>query len=92
MVVKPRNGRQRTIDTNAYLRMTARMLAAAGRRVADADPDELQQLLALRDAVDAAVLNAVRGLRASGATWQDIGDAIGVTRQAAIMRWSKRMP
>jgi len=81
----------RAIDTNAYLRMTARIVSGAGRRVADADPEELAQLLQLRDAVDQAVLQAVSGLRQSGATWQDIGDAIGVTRQAAIMRWAKRV-
>jgi DNA-binding GntR family transcriptional regulator len=71
--------------------MTARIVSGAGRRVADADPDELRQLLELRDIVDQAVLQAVTGLRRSGATWQDIGDALGVTRQACIMRWAKKV-
>ena len=82
---------RRSIDTDQYIRMTARIVAGAGRRVADADPEELRQLLALRDAVDQAVLAAVTGLRHSGATWQDIGDAIGTTRQAALMRWAKKV-
>jgi hypothetical protein len=71
--------------------MTARIVSGAGRRVADADPEELAQLLQLRDAVDQAVLEAVTGLRRSGVTWQDIGDAIGTTRQAAIMRWARKI-
>jgi hypothetical protein len=79
------------IDTDAYLRMTARIVSGAGRRVADADPEDLAALLKLRDAVDQAILQAVAGLRASGCTWQDIGDAIGTTRQAAIMRWARKV-
>ncbi len=86
----PRRPR-RTIDTDQYIKMTARIVSGAGRRVADADPDELKQLLDLRDVVDRAILQAVAGLRASGATWQDIGDSLGVTRQACIMRWAKKV-
>lgn len=91
MSLQPRPRVRRTIDTSAYLRMTARIVSGAGRRVAESDPEELHELLLLRDAVDQAVLEAVAGLRRSGATWQDIGDSIGTTRQAAIMRWSKRL-
>ena len=81
----------RGIDTDAYLRMTARIVSGAGRRVADADPEDLAALVQLRDAVDQAILQAVSGLRGNGCTWQDIGDAIGTTRQAAIMRWAKKV-
>lgn len=80
---KPR----RTIDTATYIRFTARVIAGAGRRAAGSDQEELYQLLRLREVVDEAIVEAVRGLRTSGATWQDIADAIGVTRQAAFKRW-----
>ena len=82
---------KRTVDTDEYLRMVARVITATGKRVADADPDDLRALLALRDQVDAAILTAVRGLRASGSSWEDIGAATGTTRQAAIMKWTHKI-
>lgn len=82
----PRRAR-RHVETDAYLAMTARILTAAGRRVGDADVEDLEALLQLRDLVDGAIVTAIGGLRRSGVTWQDIGDACGTTRQAAIMRY-----
>jgi hypothetical protein len=67
--------------------MVSRMLGAAGRRVGQADPEQLTDLIQLRDLVDQAIIGAVAGLRHSGSTWQEIGDACGTTRQAAIMRY-----
>lgn len=83
--------RRTTVDTSDFLAMTARIVAAAGRRVAEADPDDLAQLLALRELVDEAIVEAVRGLRDAGITWEDIGRAAGTTRQAAIMRWNPKL-
>lgn len=71
--------------------MVTRMIRTMGRRVADADAEDLTTLVELRDHCDAAILSAVRGLRASGHTWQQIGDAVSTTRQAAIMRWAKKV-
>jgi hypothetical protein len=83
--------RKRYVETPQYLGMVGRMIRGAGNRVAQDDADVLADLIALQAAVDAAVLEGVRGLRKSGATWQDIGDACGTTRQAANMRWAKRI-
>lgn len=91
MVSTSRTRRRRTIDTDAYLRAVARLLTASGTRVADGDPTDLKQLLELRDVLDEAILEAVRGLRESGATWEDIGEACGTTRQAALMRWNPKL-
>jgi hypothetical protein len=30
-------------------------------------------------------------LRSSGSTWEEIGQACGTTRQAALMRWGPRL-
>jgi len=79
------------VDTADFLAMAARIVAAAGHRVADADPEDLARLLELRDLVDEAVIEAVRGLRDAGITWEDIGAAVGTTRQAAIMRWNPKL-
>lgn len=83
--------RRRYVETTDFLAMIARLLASAGERVAEADPEELAQLLELRRLVDDAILEAVRGLRAGGTTWEDIGAAAGTSRQAAIMRWNPKL-
>lgn len=74
------------MDYTAFIR---RALEAHGRRVAEGDPADLADLVALRAALDAAIATAVAGLRAgSGAySWADIGDALGISRQAAMQRW-----
>jgi len=69
--------------------MLRRLIRAGGSRLAAADPDDLAELIALEGALRSAIQTAVLGLRASGATWQEIGTACGVTRQAAQMRWGK---
>ena len=38
---------------------------------------------------DAELTHAAHAARNAGATWTQIGDAVGVTRQAAQQRWSK---
>lgn len=43
----------------------------------------LRDLDLLMQTVQSATRTAVESLRASGATWQDIGQALGVSRQAA---------
>lgn len=40
---------------------------------------------------DRALLLAVRSARAEGLTWAQIGDLLGVTRQAAHLRFAKKM-
>lgn len=83
--------RARSIDTHEFLAMAARIVAAAGKRVHDADAEDLAALIHLRAELDDAIIEAVKGLRASGTTWEEIGSATGTTRQAAIMKWSKRV-
>lgn len=71
----------------ANLDMCSRMIRAAGRRAADFDENQLARLQGLHSAVDAATADAVAAMRARGVTWAAIGAALGVTRQAALMRW-----
>jgi hypothetical protein len=79
------------VENEEYFRMVGRMVRAAGRRIARSDPDDLVGLIKLHELIDAAMLEAVRGLRSSGATWEEIGQAFGTTRQAALMRWGPRL-
>lgn len=81
--------RQRT--TGQYLAMCKRMIRAAGRRVSLEDPEQLAELAELAAEVDHALVVAVAGQRASGITWESIGEAFGMTRQGAIRRWNDRI-
>ncbi len=65
-----------------------RVLRAAGRRVAAGDVDALPALAALAAELDAAIADAVAGLRQAGYSWGEIAARLGVTRQAAHQRWA----
>lgn len=67
--------------------MIGRLIVAAGRRVAGYDPDQLARLVALHRTLDAATVEAVAGMRASGVTWRAIGEALGVTKEAVIQAY-----
>jgi hypothetical protein len=71
--------------------MVRRILEAAARRVAEGDEESFAALCDLQAVLDTMMAQAVRGLRQSGMTWQQIGDATGTTRQAAHERWAKRI-
>jgi len=77
-------------QTSDYLAMVRRIIRAAGRRVGNADPEDLAELIALQHDLDKAIREAVHAQRLSGITWQSIGDATGTTRQAAIMKWAEQ--
>lgn len=51
------------------------------------DLDPLRQLVVGRDAAALAVDVEVRRLRRFGANWPDIGQVLGVSRQAARQRY-----
>ena len=87
---QPRSRRQpRTVENSEYRAFARRMIRAYGRRVADGDIDALGDLQALRDEIDAAMVVAVEGLRSEkwNYSWAQIGDALGVARQAAQKRF-----
>ncbi len=69
--------------------MLRRMIRAAGRRVALGDAEDLAELVALREALDAAIAEGVEGVRATGYSWGDIGQALGISRQSAHERFSR---
>lgn len=77
------------VETTEYLTALRRTIAAAGRRVADADEVELAQLLALQDDLAEAIATAVHGQRSMGRSWAWIASATGHTRQAAFKRWGR---
>lgn len=74
----------------AYIESVARMVRAAGRRVATGDVSDLTELVALSDELSHAIAEGVAGLRAAGVFWESIGEATGTTKQAAIKKWRYR--
>lgn len=81
---------RRERETSEWLTMLRRMIAAAGRRVADADEVELGMLLGLHHDLENAIAEAVSGQRARGRSWAYIASAMGITRQAAQQRWGEK--
>ena len=75
----------------ANIDMTARMIRAAGRRAGGYDPDQLPRLSHLHAEVEAAMVAAVAGMREQGVTWASIGNALGITKQAALMFYGPRV-
>jgi hypothetical protein len=79
--------RRRQVENDEYGAFVRRVLRAYARRVGDGDVEALILMTSLADQIDAAIAEAVKGLRACGYSWADIGSRLGITRQAAQQRW-----
>jgi hypothetical protein len=80
---------QRLVENDDYAAFTRRILRAYARRVADGDVEALIAMTGLAQEIDAAIGQAVMGLRAFGYSWAEIGSRLGITRQAAQQRWGQ---
>lgn len=78
----------RVVENSEFAAFGRRIIRAAGRRIAASDVDALPDLAALSADLDAAIGEAVLGLRAAGYSWGEIASRLGVTRQAAHQRWA----
>lgn len=83
--------RKGKVETTEYLRAARRFIVGAGRRVADSDPIDLADLLALEGVLAEAIQGAVDGQRERGFSWAEIAEATGKTRQAAFQRWAPKV-
>ena len=81
-------GVRRVVENDEYTAFTARILRAAGRRIAAGDVEALPALAGLVVELDIAIADAVTGLRDHGYSWAEIATRLGVTRQAAHQRWA----
>ena len=77
----------RVVENEEYAAFARRVLRAYARRVADGDVEALTLMLGLSAEIDDAISQAVKGLRACGYSWAEIGARLGITRQAAQQRW-----
>ena len=78
---------RRQVENDEYSGFVQRILRAYARRVGDGDVDALALVLCLAEEIDTAIAEAVKGLRAFGYSWAEIGSRLGITRQAAHQRW-----
>lgn len=84
----PPRRRREPVETMEYAAMLRRMIAAYTERVANADVEDLADMIAIAGELDAAIGVAVRSSRQRwGRSWADIARAAGTTRQAAQQRW-----
>jgi hypothetical protein len=90
MSVKGRLTQKRERECPEYAAFVRRSIRAHGRRVGNADPEDLAELVAMRESLDEAIAQAVRGQRENGFSWAAIGRGLGVTRQAAQQAFSDR--
>ena len=72
-----------------YAAFARRIVRAYARRVATGDVEALAQMVTLAADVDQAIRAAVIGLRDHGYSWTEIGDRLGISRQAARQRWTQ---
>lgn len=79
----------RVVDTGEYMAFARRVIKGAGARAAFADPDDVAELVKLDAEIRAQILTAVRGMRAAGYTWDQVGWATGMSRQAAHQNWAR---
>ena len=79
--------RRRQIENDEYAAFVRRILRAYSRRVGNGDVEALTLMLGLAAEIDTAIAEAVKGLRACGYSWAEIGSRLGITRQAAQQRW-----
>ncbi|GGL09768.1 hypothetical protein GCM10012284_50590 [Mangrovihabitans endophyticus] len=89
---RARKRAKRHVETTQFDAFARRILRAYARRVAEGDVEALRSLAGLSSEVDAVTRLAVAGLRKSpySYSWSEIADRLGVSRQAAQMRYGDR--
>ena len=84
--------RRDVVENDEYAAFVRRIIRAYARRIATGDVEALTDMVALSAELDAAIAAAVIGLRGVGCSWTEIGDRLGITRQAAQQRWGGEKP
>lgn len=84
---KPKREREAT----DYLKFLSRAIRNAGRRVHDADPEELRELVDLLPVMEEAIALGIQGQLDRGMSWAYVAEGLGVKRQSAHERWSKKV-
>ncbi len=79
-------------ETMEFPPMMGRLIRAHMLRVIEGDLYDLREFYDLRAELDAAIQTAIvcgRSGQPEAWSWSNIGDALGMTRQAAQQRWGR---
>ncbi len=76
-------------ETPEVVKAVKRLIRAAGKRIAEEDPEALPLLCRLEDEVRDAWRVAIAGQRRAGFSNRDIAEALGVTQPAVTQRWPR---
>jgi hypothetical protein len=79
--------RRIVVENDEYAAFVGRVIRAYSRRVAAGDVDAIADMIQTAADLDAAIHQAVLGLRRTGYSWAEIGMRLAVSRQAAQQRW-----
>jgi len=79
---------RRKVENDEYSAFVRRILRAYARRVGNGDVEALAIMLGLAEEIDTAIAEAVKGMRAHGYSWAEIGARLGISRQAAQQCWA----
>jgi hypothetical protein len=79
--------RRIVVENDEYAAFVRRVIRAYSRRVAAGDVDAIAAMIQTAADLDAAIHQAVLGLRRSGYSWAEIGMRLSISRQAAQQRW-----
>lgn len=87
----PTQRAKRAVESTEFDAFARRILRAYGRRVAAGDVEALTSLAQLSTDLDAVTRQAVAGLRQASPpySWAEIAARLGVSRQAAQMRYGQ---
>ena len=80
---------RRTREASDMGQMVGRVLRSLVKRAEQGDMDALETLVAVQDYAAIEARRAARALRGEewGYSWSDIGNALGITKQAAQQRF-----
>jgi hypothetical protein len=82
---------RRVVENHEFASFARRIIRAFGRRVAAGDVDALADLVAMRDAIDEALVVAVAGLSERGYSYADMAARLGCTRQNVWAQWGRKV-
>jgi hypothetical protein len=82
---------RRNKDTEEVVRGVRRQIRSLEKRAADEDPWVVDDMLKLRDELDAAAVRTVGVLRDKGYTWKDIGFSLGIGAITCHKRYAHRI-
>lgn len=79
------------VENADYFQMVGRMVRGMGKRGANGDYTDLTEMAKVQQMMTEAMQTAVDGMREQqGYSWADIGEGLGITRQAAQQRFGRK--